>query len=142
MEEKPAAPEDASKPAILVVEDNAVYRKSYQHLFSSAPYFQAYRLVCRDTAWLGLQWLQLAPDGDLPKAILLDWVMEGMDGMDFLRAVKAEERLKAIPVLMVTSNRERSEVARACAMGVRDYLIKPIQPPVLEKKLQKILGPA
>lgn len=57
--------------------------------------------------------------------ILLDRHMPGMDGMAMLKELKADDKLKRIPVTMVTVEVERDEIQRAIACGAKNYLIKP-----------------
>jgi CheY-like chemotaxis protein len=71
-----------------------------------------------------------ASDGDeamdpLPDLVLLDINMPGLSGFDVLEAVKADERLKAVPVVMLTSSDASADVARAYELGASGYISKP-----------------
>lgn len=132
--------DDSTKPTILVVEDNQVIIRSYRHIFFSMQALKPYGLMEFESAWLAMEWLAKVPDARKPVVIILDWVMEGFDGMNLLEKLKQDSRWKDIPVLMVTSNRDKASVVEACRMGVRDYLIKPLQPMILAKKIGKILA--
>ena len=68
--------------------------------------------------------------------ILLDRHMPVMDGMEMLKELKTNEKLKMIPVTMVTVEVERDEIQRAIAGGAKNYLIKPF---TLENLIGKIL---
>lgn len=70
--------------------------------------------------------------------IISDWNMPEMTGIDFLVAVRAHETFKSIPFLMVTAEGEKQQVVRALKSGVSDYLIKPVDKILLEKKLISI----
>ena len=63
--------------------------------------------------------------------LVTDWNMPGMTGIDLLRAVRADERLKHLPVLMVTARGELSDRVRGLDQGADYYLTKPFQTPEL-----------
>lgn len=68
-------------------------------------------------------WLRSA--NPLPDLILLDINMPGLSGFDVLEAVKSDDRLKAVPVVMLTSSDASSDVARAYELGASGYISKP-----------------
>ena len=70
--------------------------------------------------------------------LVTDWNMPGMTGIDLLRAVRADERLKTLPVLMVTAEAKREQIIEAAQNGVNGYIIKPFTAQTLEEKLGKI----
>jgi two-component system, response regulator len=61
-----------------------------------------------------------------PRLILLDLKMPKVDGIEVLRAIKADEKTKRIPVVMMTSSQEESDLARSYDLGVNSYVVKPI----------------
>ena len=61
-----------------------------------------------------------------PKLILLDLKLPKVDGMEVLKQIKADERMRAIPVVMVTSSAEGSDVVESYKLGVNSYLVKPV----------------
>ena len=63
-----------------------------------------------------------------------------MDGLELLIEIKKDERLKDIPLLMLTSNTEKAKVNVAINAGASDYIIKPIQPSVLLEKISNCLS--
>ena len=65
------------------------------------------------------------PSGN-PKMILLDIRMPKMDGIEVLRRLKADERTKVIPVVMLTSSAEDVDIAESYKLGVNSYLVKPV----------------
>ena len=65
------------------------------------------------------------PPGN-PALILLDNKMPRVDGLEVVRQVKADERLKTIPVVMLTSSREQGDLFKSYELGVNAYVIKPV----------------
>lgn len=61
-----------------------------------------------------------------PKLVLLDLRMPKLDGMEVLNRIKADERTKAIPVVVLTSSAEESDMIRSYQLGVNSYLVKPV----------------
>lgn len=72
--------------------------------------------------------------------ILLDWNMPKMSGIDTLRSIR--ESGKKTPVIMVTTEAERSRVIEAIKTGANDYLIKPFSPDQLAAKVKSVVGAA
>lgn len=64
-------------------------------------------------------------DGSLA-AILLDIKMPKVDGIEVLRVIKADEKLKMIPVVMLTSSREERDLVESYKLGVNAYVVKPV----------------
>jgi CheY-like chemotaxis protein len=61
-----------------------------------------------------------------PRLVLLDLKMPKVDGMEVLKAVKANERTRRIPVVVMTSSQEEKDVAQTYDMGVNSYVVKPV----------------
>ena len=62
-----------------------------------------------------------------PKLVLLDIKMPKVDGIEVLRQVKAEERMRRIPVVVMTSSNEEQDVVESYRLGVNSYIVKPIE---------------
>jgi two-component system, chemotaxis family, chemotaxis protein CheY len=71
--------------------------------------------------------------------IISDWIMPNMDGLEFLKAVKGNDKLKKIPFVMVTAEGQKGNVLDAINAGVNNYIVKPFTPETLQAKLQKVL---
>jgi two-component system chemotaxis response regulator CheY len=71
--------------------------------------------------------------------IVSDINMPNMNGFDFLKAVRADESLKHIPVLMVTAEARKEDIVRAAQDGAAGYIVKPFTKATLEEKVQKIM---
>jgi CheY-like chemotaxis protein len=65
------------------------------------------------------------PNGN-PAVMLLDLKMPKVDGLEVLRAIKQDEKLKKIPVVMLTSSREEQDLVRSYQLGVNAYVVKPV----------------
>lgn len=63
---------------------------------------------------------------DRPKLLLLDLKLPKVDGLEVLRALKADERTKRTPVVMLTSSREHPDLQEAYRLGVNSYVVKPV----------------
>ena len=63
---------------------------------------------------------------DAPKVILLDLKLPKVDGMEVLQKVKSDPRSRHIPVVVLTSSREQSNLARSYQLGVNSYIVKPV----------------
>lgn len=61
-----------------------------------------------------------------PAVVLLDLKMPKMDGLEVLRCMRADEKLKAVPVVMLTSSNEERDVVRSYELGVNAYVVKPV----------------
>jgi CheY-like chemotaxis protein len=64
---------------------------------------------------------------DRPKVVLLDLRLPKVDGLEVLRRIKADERTKRVPVVVVTSSREDRDVVASYDLGVNSYISKPIE---------------
>jgi len=61
-----------------------------------------------------------------PAVMLLDLKMPKMDGLDVLRALKADDQLRTIPIVMLTSSREEQDLVASYKLGVNAYVVKPV----------------
>jgi two-component system chemotaxis response regulator CheY len=61
-----------------------------------------------------------------------------MTGIDLLKAVRADDKLKSLPVLMVTAEAKREQIIEAAQAGVNGYVVKPFTAQALKEKIEKI----
>ena len=70
--------------------------------------------------------------------VVADWNMPVMIGIDMFKAIRADEALKGIPVLMVIAEAKKENIVVALQAGVSNYIVKPFNAKTLEDKLNKI----
>lgn len=75
---------------------------------------------------------------EVPDLILLDWNMPVMDGMTFLKSFRTDN--KATPIIMVTTEAEKTRVIEAIKAGVNNYLVKPFTPDQLKERIAQTLA--
>ena len=71
--------------------------------------------------------------------VVSDINMPNMNGFDLLKAIKADDTLKHLPVLMVTAEARKEDILQAAQSGAAGYVVKPFSKAVLEEKVQKIM---
>ncbi len=72
--------------------------------------------------------------------VLLDWNMPDLSGLEVLKFIRADEKLKKIPVIMITSERLKENIVAAVKAGINGYIAKPFTAKVLEDKIKHVLG--
>ncbi len=72
--------------------------------------------------------------------VVSDWNMPVMQGIELLRAVRADAELKTLPFLMVTAEAQKENLIEAVQAGVSNYVVKPFTAEVLQGKLEKIFA--
>ena len=65
-------------------------------------------------------------EDSIPRLVLLDLKMPRVDGMEVLKAIKASERTRRIPVVVMTSSQEEKDIAQTYDLGVNSYVVKPV----------------
>ena len=116
---------------ILVVDDFSTMRRIIKNLLRDLGFTNCDEADDGATAWPKLQ----AGEYDF---VVTDWNMPGMTGIDLLKAVRADERLSSLPVLMVTAEAKREQIVAAAQAGVNGYIVKPFTAGTLKEKLDRI----
>ncbi|MDC9621492.1 chemotaxis response regulator CheY [Xenorhabdus sp. XENO-7] len=70
--------------------------------------------------------------------VISDWNMPNIDGLELLKIIRSEEKLAALPVLMVTAEAKKENIIAAAQAGASGYVVKPFTAAILEEKLNKI----
>jgi two-component system chemotaxis response regulator CheY len=73
--------------------------------------------------------------------VISDWNMEPMTGLQLLQEVRADNKLKPTPFIMVTAESKTENVVAAKEAGVNNYIVKPFNAETLKKKIESVLGP-
>ena len=116
---------------ILVVDDFSTMRRIIKNLLKDLGFANIQEADDGSTA------LPMLQQGDFD-FVVTDWNMPGMQGIDLLRAIRADANLKHIPVLMVTAEAKKEQIVAAAQAGVNGYVIKPFTAATLKEKLAKI----
>ena len=75
----------------------------------------------------------------LPDLVLLDWMLPGMSGIDFARRLRADERTRGIPLIMLTARGEKQDKVLGLEVGADDYVTKPFSPRELMARIKAVL---
>lgn len=122
-----------TKMKILIVDDMSTMR----------------RIMKNALRQLGYNNIEEAEDGQIAFAklgqwpvdlVVSDWNMPNMDGLELLKAVRADPTLRAMPVLLVTAQAEQKHVLEAIRAGASNYIVKPFTADTLKTKIDKIFA--
>jgi two-component system chemotaxis response regulator CheY len=116
---------------ILVVDDFSTMRRIIKNLLKDLGFTNIQEADDGNTA------LPMLIQGDFD-FVVTDWNMPGMQGIDLLRAIRADDNLKHLPVLMVTAEAKKEQIVAAAQAGVNGYVVKPFTAATLQEKLEKI----
>jgi len=116
---------------ILIVDDFSTMRRIIKNLLRDLGFNNTHEADDGNTAWPMLK------SGNFD-FLVTDWNMPGMQGIDLLRAVRADPNLSSLPVLLVTAEARRDQIVLAAEAGVNGYIVKPFTAQTLKEKLDKI----
>ncbi len=120
---------------ILIVDDMAAMRKILKTLLAQLGYKNV------DEAEDGKQALEkLRQNPDKYGLVITDWNMPNMTGIELVQAIRSDEKLKHLPVLMVTAEAKKENVLMAIKAGVNNYIVKPFTAETLKEKLEAIFS--
>ena len=123
----------ATEPRFLIVDDFSTMRRVMRALLKE----------------IGFERTEAAEDGAvalemLKKSkfdiVITDILMPNMNGFELLTAIKADESLRHVPVLMVTAEARKDDIVRSMQGGAAGYIVKPFTRATLEERIRKILG--
>jgi two-component system, chemotaxis family, chemotaxis protein CheY len=115
----------------LVVDDFSTMRRIVRNLLKELGFNNV------DEAEDGVAALARLNAGDI-QFIVSDWNMPNMTGLELLRAVRSDDTLKALPLLMITAEAKKENIIEAAQAGASGYIVKPFTAATLEEKLNKI----
>ncbi|MCH9044790.1 MAG: response regulator [SAR324 cluster bacterium] len=125
-------PADTSM-SVLVVDDFATMRRIISNVLKQLGFENI--LEAED----GTKALQMMETEKID-FVITDWNMPQMSGLDLLKAIRASEDKKDIPVLMVTAEAMQENIMKAAKAGVNNYIIKPFDAKTLSDKINKIFA--
>ena len=118
---------------VLVVDDYSTMRRILRNLLEQIGFKQIDEASDGGTALIKLR--------DTPCGLVIsDWNMEPMSGMELLREVRRDEKLKNTPFIMVTAESKSENVVAAKAAGVSNYIVKPFTAETLKTKIEAVLS--
>lgn len=116
---------------ILIVDDFSTMRRIIKNLLRDLGFNNTTEANDGATAWPVLQ------TGHFD-FLVTDWNMPEMDGLSLLKAVRGDERLASLPVLLVTAEAKKEQIVEAAQSGVNGYIVKPFTANTLKEKIDKI----
>ena len=118
------------KPKVLAVDDNSISLAAIEQELKDE-----YEVIPLNSGTRALKYLQR----ERPDLILLDIQMESKDGIETLKEIRDMEKCKDIPVIMLTSMRDKQMVVESAKLGVKGYVIKPFTKQDLRARVDSVL---
>ena len=119
------------KKTLLVIDDEPAIQLILEHYFSGE-----YDVVLTANGQEAVDWLE---QGNLVDAIVADYEMPRLNGLDFIRALRALPMHEHTPLLMLSGTDETSKKILCLKAGADDYIVKPFNPEELEIRIKKVL---
>ncbi|GAW96312.1 response regulator [Colwellia marinimaniae] len=116
---------------VLVVDDFSTMRRIVKNLLRDLGFTNIQEADDGSTA------LPMLQGGDFD-FVVTDWNMPGMQGIDLLKAIRADASLSHIPVLLITAEAKKEQIVMAAQAGVNGYIVKPFTAATLKTKIEKI----
>lgn len=117
---------------VLVVDDSRAIRVVLKKMLAEGGFDDVLE------AGHGKEALEVIEAGPQPDVILVDWNMPEMNGLELIRAVRAMPEHRRVPIVMVTTETEVSQVVKALAAGASEYVMKPFTKDVIMDKLEML----
>ena len=117
---------------VLVVDDYGTMRRIIRNQLTQLGYSEIDEAANGDEALRKLRETHYS-------LVISDWNMEPMTGYDLLRKVRADEKLKETPFIMITAEARTENLAAARKAGVDNYIVKPFDAPTLKTKINAVL---
>ncbi len=117
--------------SIIVIEDEPAICE----LLTMTLEAQGNQVKTFNTAEAGLA----AINDELPDLILLDWMLPKLSGIEFAKYLRANERTKNVPVIMLTAKSEERDKLEGLEVGADDYIVKPFSPRELNARIKALL---
>jgi len=118
----------------LVVDDSITMRRIVANSLKNLGYSQFVEAVDGKDALD-----KLAADDSI-NFVITDWNMPVLSGLELIKAIRGDDKLKEMPVLMVTTRGVKEDIVEALSAKVNNYIVKPFTPQVLKEKIEQILN--
>lgn len=129
---------DPKSIKILIVDDFEMVRILLKNALNELGFFN---IDEAENGAIAVEKLKAAFGAFTPYSVIFcDWTMPVMTGLEVLSFCRNDESFKNLPFIMVTAEADQDSVVRAIKAGANEYLVKPISPEILEKKVKKILS--
>lgn len=119
---------------ILVVDDSSTMRRIIKNTLGRLGHKDILEAEDGAVAW------KVMGENEGIDILVTDWNMPEMNGLELVKKVRADERFKDMPIIMVTTEGGKAEVITALKAGVNNYIVKPFTPQVLKEKLGAVMG--
>ena len=120
-----------SNTKILIVDDMSTMRRLVKKACNNIGFSNIEEAEDGQKAW---EKLQAAGDFQL---VISDWNMPNCTGLEFLKKVRADSKLKRTPFILLTAEAEATQIAEAIQLGVSNYIVKPFTVETLKQKLEQ-----
>ena len=117
---------------IMIVEDVYMVRRTVHLMLESA----GHKVMEAPDAQKAMDFIK---NGQVPDLIILDIAMPGMDGLDFLRVLRAYPETKNTPIMMCTARGEENTIKSARQSGATDFMVKPVNRDTIVAKVKQLL---
>jgi two-component system chemotaxis response regulator CheY len=124
----------AAKLQVVVVDDQLTMRSLIRAGLQQIGIFNSKEFAGAAEAWTSIQ-------KDHAHVVISDFNMPGMDGLEFLRAMRACPTLQNTAFILLTGRADKELVARAVQFGANNYLVKPFTVATLKQKIEQVVGP-
>ena len=123
---------------VLVIDDMSTMRKIIKNMMRKIGFTDITEADDGSTAWPKIE--EAHTNGVPFEFIVSDWNMPQMSGLDLIKKMRADERFKQTPFLMITAEAEQGNVVIAVKAGVSNFIVKPFNEAVLKDKIAKIFN--
>ena len=120
---------------ILIVDDKASIRSSMKTILTELGFNDITEAVDGNDAWFKLKAEFQGKEPDVYDLIISDLEMPEMSGLDLLKAIRKDEKLKETPFIMVTALNTKQVILETIKLGIKAYIIKPFSTDSVKKKL-------
>lgn len=121
-----------TKQNILIVDDDETIREILETTLDK----HGYTSISVEN---GEEAIAILQNDDTIDAVILDIIMPKMDGRETLKAIKSNDNINNLPILMLTGENSLSDVSECLTLGANEYMVKPFEPDIIIPRLQKVL---